>query len=319
MSRHRADQPGRRSGLLPVVVAAVMVGASLTVVAWWPQPSSVAASMARLRAGQPAPQPPPAAPATADGTTPDGTTPSGTTPPVMGGAAGHGRAAPARTSGTYRVVGLGDSVPAGRACNCSSFVSLAGRQLAAQQGLTASVDNLAVNGLRSSDLLDQLTSDAVRAEIAAADLVIIMVGANDFDPGILTTDECLPLPELPCYQRAFAQQRANLASVLSQITALTAPRDGTVVTAGYWNVFLDGDVGQAHGEAYVKASDALTRADNALISEVSQAANVAYADVYTPFKGDGATDVTALLAPDGDHPDAAGHAIIAKAVVDAVT
>jgi lysophospholipase L1-like esterase len=146
-----------------------------------------------------------------------------------------------------------------------------------------------------------------------------MVGANDFDPSVLTTPQCQPLTELPCYQQTFAQQRANLTSVLTEVTALTAGHGGKVVTAGYWNVFLDGAVGRARGEDYVTASDAVTQAENALIAAVSQQQGARYADVYTPFKGDGTTDDTTLLAPDGDHPNAAGHGVLARAIVDAVT
>ena len=44
-----------------------------------------------------------------------------------------------------------------------------------------------------------------------------------------------------------------------------------------------------------------------------------YVDIYTPFKGaDGSTDDTALLADDGDHPNAAGHQLIATALLAAL-
>jgi lysophospholipase L1-like esterase len=335
VGRHRVEQPRpRRRRALPaaVVVAAAAAGVTLAVVAWGSQPSSVLTSMAQgLAAPHPAgPRPTgpqPAGPGSGGAASADAAPPS-TAPPAAAAALVpeqgprstgiRGRAAPARPLDTYRVVGMGDSVPAGRACDCATFVSLAARQLAEQKGMTPSVENLAASGLHSADLLHQIDDDAVRDEIATADLVIIMVGANDFDPDILTTDQCRPLPDLPCYQQSFAQQRVNLTAALSQITTLTAPHGATVVTVGYWNVFLDGEVGRERGDAYVAASDALTQADNALIAEVSQANGATYVDGYTPFKGSG-TDITALLAPDGDHPNAAGHALLAKAVVDAVT
>ena len=42
-----------------------------------------------------------------------------------------------------------------------------------------------------------------------------------------------------------------------------------------------------------------------------------YADIYTPFKGDGSRDDTALLVADGDHPNAPGHLLIAAAIATA--
>jgi lysophospholipase L1-like esterase len=40
-------------------------------------------------------------------------------------------------------------------------------------------------------------------------------------------------------------------------------------------------------------------------------------DIYAPFEGAGDRNPTALLADDGDHPNAAGHRLIAKALLDA--
>jgi lysophospholipase L1-like esterase len=77
---------------------------------------------------------------------------------------------------------------------------------------------------------------------------------------------------------------------------------------GYWNVFEDGDVGAANGEAYVRDSDGLTLAVNAMIETETHRHGMVYVDLYTPFKDKG--NDTTLLATDGDHPSAAGHALI---------
>jgi lysophospholipase L1-like esterase len=84
---------------------------------------------------------------------------------------------------------------------------------------------------------------------------------------------------------------------------------------GYWNVFLDGEVGAAKGPSYVTVTDALTREVNAAIDAAATAAGAGYVDLYTAFKGDGARDDTSLLAPDGDHPSASGQQQIAAAVL----
>jgi len=38
-------------------------------------------------------------------------------------------------------------------------------------------------------------------------------------------------------------------------------------------------------------------------------------DLYSPFKGDGSKDPTSRLASDGDHPNSAGHQLIASALL----
>ena len=228
-------------------------------------------------------------------------------------------AAPSRSGGTYRVVGLGDSVPAATACGCTSYVSLVAAGAASRQGRAAAVTNLAEGGLTTSGLAEQLTDSAVRAQVAAADLVIITVGANDFDPDILTTSACTPVPALPCYQPTLSSQRSRLAAVVADVGHLTAARHGAVLVTGYWNVFLDGEAARELGDDYVAASTALTRAENALLASVGTAHGATYVDLFTLFKGsDGTVDDTRLLAPDADHPNAAGHALIARGLLSAL-
>ena len=59
------------------------------------------------------------------------------------------------------------------------------------------------------------------------------------------------------------------------------------------------------------ATDQLTRQVNAAIARAANSDDATYVDIYTPFERDGA-DVTTFLAPDGDHPNATGHALIAR-------
>ncbi|MBU4213756.1 MAG: SGNH/GDSL hydrolase family protein [Actinobacteria bacterium] len=220
---------------------------------------------------------------------------------------------PSAAGGTYHVVGLGDSVPAGTACGCATYVSLAGRARAAELGRTPDVADLAVPGMTTAGLVDQLADPDVASAVADADLVIVTIGANDFDPDDVSTDACAA-PGLDCYRPQLDAQAGELDTVLDTIATLEADHPATVVLTGYWNVFLDGDVGRAQGAAYVAASDALTVADNAVIEAAAGRHGATYVDLYAPFRGTGATDDTALLAADGDHPDAAGHRLIARTI-----
>jgi lysophospholipase L1-like esterase len=221
-------------------------------------------------------------------------------------------------SGPYRVVGLGDSVPAASACDCTSYVSLAGRAEAARLGTTADVSNLAEGGLTTAGLLDQLNQASVRRKIAAADLVIITIGANDFDTDSVADDSC-SAPDLSCFQSTLQQQATQLDEVLKKVNTLLDGRTATVEITGYWNVFLDGDVAAARGDSYVANSVALTKAENAQIAAAAKDRAATYVDIFTPFKGtSGTKNDTSLLAADGDHPSAAGHRKIAKALESAL-
>jgi lysophospholipase L1-like esterase len=219
----------------------------------------------------------------------------------------------------YRVVGLGDSVPAGTMCGCTSYIDQVGQEAARQNGDIAAVENLAQSGLTTAGLAAQLRQSAVAAQIADADLIIVTIGANDFDQSLLTASACQPATTLACYQTALMTQRSLLSAILDQITNLHTQHPGRVLITGYWNVFLDGQVAQSRGTSYTQASNALTLAENALIASASAGHADTYVDIYTPFKGNGTKDDTALLAADGDHPNAAGHALIAQTLMQELT
>jgi lysophospholipase L1-like esterase len=240
-------------------------------------------------------------------------------------ASGPAAAAPAQArvgstggGGSYRVVGFGDSVPSGGACRCTNYVTLVTRALAARYGHVAVVHNHARGGQTTAGVLAQLKDPVVRTEVADSDLVVITVGANDFDASILTTPTCLPSPAASCYASTIAAQRTRLASVLAQVRALQAVHGGSTVVTGYWNLFLDGAVARRRGSTYVRVATSTTLADDRMIADQAVDRGARYVSLYRPFTADGTRDDTRLLAPDGDHPNATGHQVIAAAVLAAL-
>jgi lysophospholipase L1-like esterase len=191
------------------------------------------------------------------------------------------------------VVTLGDSVPAGTACDCDPFPTLYAREVHA-----VSV-NLAVPGYTSSDVLGQIP--AVRANLSSAAEVVLMIGANDlaaaFDDGTSYSDA------------AGAMQQ----NVVAAIRAIDAIRPTTVLVLGYWNVVEDGQVAAGnYGSGGVQKSDSATQDANDALQAAAKQTGATYISTVAAFHGaDGNQDPTALLAPDGDHPNAAGHAAIA--------
>ena len=70
------------------------------------------------------------------------------------------------------------------------------------------------------------------------------------------------------------------------------------------------------GRRYLTDSDSMTRMANAAICSAATQAGAICVDTYTPYNGeDGGKDPTELLADDGDHPNAAGHRVIARAML----
>jgi lysophospholipase L1-like esterase len=244
---------------------------------------------------------------------PGGMTRRGETPP----AASRLQPEPLTASGRpLRVVALGDSVPAGSACGCDPYPDLVADTLGSRTGRPASADNLAFGGADSSDVLAQVGDPTIESSLATADVVLIEIGANDFDESLADDPDC---SDASCQHDVLAQLRPRLTAIVRTVQEVQRTSDARIVVMGYWNVFRDGAVGRSRGEAYVAGSAALTDAVNMLTAEVARATDCLYADTLSPFKGpDGQTDATFALSADGDHPNARGHRLIADAVVEAL-
>lgn len=213
------------------------------------------------------------------------------------------------TARTGALVALGDSVPAGTACGCRPYPA----QAAGALGPEVTARDLARDGQTSRGLLVQLDEPGTREVLRHAAAVTVTVGANDFDESRVGDPRCAA--PSACFSVDLEALSGTLLQVLGAVRAL-APTRAPVVVTGYWNVFRDGAVGADHGPAYVRGSDALTREVNARIAAAAAAAGVRYVDVYSAFESTG--DVDALLADDGDHPDAQGHRLIADLLAPAL-
>lgn len=313
MATHREPRPASKRplvrrpevlGLLALLVALV-VGATP---AFAQVRQSARALVASAGLGRPAAQiVSPAEPSARPATTPTGAASPGV------------EAAPTPLSGPLTVVGLGDSVMSGYACDCTTFLSLAAQSLADTQQRQVVVHNEAFAGATSSDVLDQLADDTVRAKVAASELVVLEIGANNFDESLAYDASCATGPASACEGDTLDALRNRLDTIVARVQALQTLPGAEVVIMGYWNVFEDGAVRQEQGSTFVKASRSLTAAVNAEVAAIGQAHGIVVADAYTPFDGaDGTRNPTSDLAPDGDHPDASGHALLAGAVVSAL-
>ena len=211
-----------------------------------------------------------------------------------------------------RVVTLGDSVAAGTSCSCPPFADLVAQHLTATLRAPVSSTNLSVDGETSSQLLQSLGTDATRRQLHDAGVVLVTVGANDLE-SLPVRSGCASLNP-SCYAPAVASLRGLLGKAITQIKASTGGPT-VVVLVGYWNVFLDGVVGRGHGPSYVANSDLLTRAVDAAIQSAATSGRALYLDTNALFKQASGDDDTHLLASDGDHPNAAGHRLIAGGIV----
>jgi acyl-CoA thioesterase I len=180
-------------------------------------------------------------------------------------------------------------------------------------GIPVTATNDAVGGYTTSDVLSQLDDPNVDSHVAKADVVELEVGANDvgYSASCGSSVSCYA-PKIPTIQQ-------NLDAIIAKVQGLTQGRHFLLVLLDYWSVWLGGQYAQAQGTAYVDAAAEVTDQVNQVIKDAAARTGAAYVDLRAAFKGPDYTyDETHYLAPDGDHPNAAGHQQIATAVVNEV-
>jgi lysophospholipase L1-like esterase len=217
-----------------------------------------------------------------------------------------------RTS-RWAVTALGDSVPAGTACDCTPFVDQYAKMTESSTGVPVTAHNLSLPGETADELVATLTTNADMAStVAASDIVLVTAGANDLASDLdgWSAGVCA----LSCFQHTMPVLQDDLASIVRQIRVLRASQPTEILVTDYWNVFRDGDVASSLGTGYSVLSGQVTQLANAAICSGAARSGAACIDLASPFKGDGTTNPTRLLAPDGDHPNAAGHTVIAEAL-----
>jgi lysophospholipase L1-like esterase len=207
-------------------------------------------------------------------------------------------------------------VTAGTGCACTPFIARYAALLAARDHVTVSPANLGVAGLTTATLSAQLADRIVRQRVASAELVVVTIGANDLSPLVpaWSTHTC----PASCVEPVVAAMGGGLAQDLELLQSLRRPGARVLVTT-YWNVFEDGDVAeQLRGPGFARWSDEVTKEANVTICGAARRAGDRCVDLYQPFEGaDGGADPTSLLADDGDHPNAAGHDLIARTLLEA--
>ncbi len=218
-----------------------------------------------------------------------------------------------------RVVGIGDSVTAASHCDCAGFVADYGLLLQRRFGVHVEATEYGVGGATTASMLPELRGQGIPARaLAEADVISVTIGANDLEAARSSYDagSCGGVADLACFTPAVATMRAGLARDLQAIDRLTRGRSVEVLVNNYWNVFEDGQVAlREDGRRYLADSDTMTRLANRAICAAAVEAGATCVDTYTPYKGeDGGKDPTELLASDGDHPNPAGHLVIARAM-----
>lgn len=267
--------------------------------------------------------------------------PSSGAPTAPESAAPSESTAPSEAAEGLVLVAIGDSIPynASEDCpGCTGFVDSYAEALTAEIGQTVTANNWSRHdGARTIDILEQLESDqALRDELAGADVIVMSVGFNDQPPFADAHDGCPPavndamsLEEVvqagadttqACIDGVVPVIRGQIAEVFGHLREL-APDAGIATLGAYdsWRGWpaLEG-MDAATVETLYAAVTYWFEQWNAAVCEEAEAAGAACIDVYSAFNGaDGTEPPGDLVAADHTHPSQAGNDLIRDLLVDA--
>ena len=205
--------------------------------------------------------------------------------------------APPAPAGSLLVVALGDSMTRGAGDDAGGYPERVAKILR-KAGRTVRVENLAVDGFRTGDLLRKLDEPGAKERVAAADLILLSISGNDLTralPGGPSAEGPDTAPAL------LARVEADVEKALSKIRAAN-PR-APVRLLGLYNPFSEA-IGEKRlaRQALLVSNSALERAALALEGVLV----VPVADLF-----DGRPD---RLAADRFHPGPSGYDEIAARV-----
>ena len=86
--------------------------------------------------------------------------------------------APAPPAGALQIVALGDSVTRGAGDATGGYPERVAREIR-RRGRVVAVENLAVDGFRTADLLKKLDEPYVKERLAGAGLILLSISGND--------------------------------------------------------------------------------------------------------------------------------------------
>ena len=207
-----------------------------------------------------------------------------------------------------RYVALGDSIAVGTGSD-TSYVEEYAAWLEAETGSTVRTTNHAGNGWTASDLLHLVrTDEAIRTSVAEAHVITINAGGNDLlrALGEAATGGCGGVDGQECLRAAVSGFEASWDDLLAELVEVT---DGDLRGVRTMDIYRPAFMAQL-GPLTPLLQGYLDAANGHLVAGAEEV-GVPVAGVHRAFR-DAAGGERSLISTDRLHPNADGHAAIAR-------
>ena len=198
--------------------------------------------------------------------------------------------------GEYRILMLGDSIGLGSGDQSGSDIGSYYKRMQTTEDDEISIEtvNLAVNGAKIKDLLNEIEKEQTKALIKSSDLIIISIGGNDMK----TILDSSNLNLLIDYQELAQMYEETLKSIFNEISKIKF--EGQVAIIGLYNPFSE-DISLEKIQVLLDWNH-LTR------SIIENYKKIAFIETYELFK----YNKDKYLAIDEFHPNALGYKAISR-------
>ena len=213
---------------------------------------------------------------------------------------------------SWQYAALGDSLAAGALAQLG-YVPRYATYASTDTGATIDTLNLGIPGWASGDLLHALQNDpAFRNQVSGAQVVTWDIGGNDLSTAhdSFVANTCGGPDNQDCLRSAVSTFESNWDAIVVELLKLRDPSKTILRTMDVYNPYVASDMKAGRFTTVEPYLDQV----NGHIHDNAKANNIPVAEVHTAFNGaDGTTDpgTLDLIAPDGFHPNDAGHKVIA--------
>ena len=223
---------------------------------------------------------------------------------------------PTQTSDELTYVALGDSLATTSGGASEAYPEIYGRAAEEALGDQVVVENEAVPGSTSEQLLS-LLQGTLREQVAEAEIVTVQISSNDFNDAdnASVLGDCAAELDLSCHREALEDVKKNLGAIVQELLSLRSPSETIIRFIGNWDRYPGNEAYESSlPRNFSETIRPVMREWNEFTCRLAENNDIPCVPLYEVFngpRGDASPFEAGLLASDGIHLSNKGHEAVA--------